>query len=432
MMVLETEKGMPVRSLKVCVIGGGSSYTPELIDGIIGLERSLPIEQVALMDIDARRLEIVGALAQRMVAVSDCAIAVRTTSDRLDALRDANYVLTQIRVGGMNARIQDERIPIRYGVIGQETTGPGGFANAMRTIPVMLDIAVDMARVAPTARLINFTNPSGIITEALAKHSEVEPIGLCNGPIGAQRAIASLLKVDPERIYMDWVGLNHLSWIRGVLLDGQEIIDDVIERAIANGLVSQFAPSLLRALRMLPSYYLDYYYNSDRIVSEQRAAERTRGDEVLEIERRLLRKYMDPALTVKPAELEQRGGAHYSTAALSLIRALEGEDSIHIVNVPNRGAIPQLPGDVVVEVPCSIAGGKVQPLPCSPLPAPIRGLVQSVKSYEELTIQAGVEGDEEAAILALNAHPLVPSFDIAQQLWEEIRSTHAQYLPQFA
>ncbi len=431
-MITKAEGEMAAKPLKVCVIGGGSTYTPELIDGIIGLGRSLPIEEVALMDVDERRLETLGALAERMVAVSRCEIAVRTTCDRLDALCDADYVVTQIRVGGMKARIQDERIPLRHGVIGQETTGPGGFANALRTIPVMLDIAADMTRVAPRARLINFTNPSGIVTEALAKHSEVEPIGLCNGPIGAQRAIAQMLDTDPERIQMDWVGLNHLSWVRGVTLDGREIIGDVIERAISSGLVSQFAPALLRGLGMLPSYYLDYYYNTNRVLSAQQAATRTRGDEVLEIERRLLDSYADPALVTKPAELGKRGGAYYSTAAVSLIRALEGEDGIHIVNVPNGGAIAGLPSNVAVEVPCAIESGTVRPLPCSPLPVTIRGLVQVVKSYEELTIQASVKGDEVAAVLALNAHPLVPSYDTAQKIWEDIKRIHARYLPQFA
>jgi 6-phospho-beta-glucosidase len=430
--ITKPEGKMPARPLKVCVIGGGSTYTPELIDGLIDLGRSLSIEEVVLMDIDAGRLETLGALARRMVAASDREMAVRTTCDRLNALRDADYVVTQIRVGGTKARIQDERIPLRHGVIGQETTGPGGFANALRTVPVMLDIAADTARVAPRARLINFTNPSGIVTEALAKHSGVTPIGLCNGPIGAQRAIAELLDTNPGRISMDWVGLNHLSWVRGVTLDGRELIGDVIERAISSGLVAQFSPALLRGLRMLPSYYLDYYYNTKRVLSEQRAAERTRGEEVLEIEQRLLDDYSDPALATKPADLGKRGGAYYSTAAVSLIRALEGEGGIHIVNVPNCGAIAELPGNVAVEVPCSIESGTVRPLPCSPLPATIRGLVQSVKSYEELTIQASVEGDDVAAVLALNAHPLVPDFEVAEKIWEDIKRVHARYLPQFA
>ena len=422
---------MDMKPLKIAVIGGGSTYTPELIDGLIDLSRSLPIGEAALMDIDVGRLEALGALARRMVASSNRQIAVTTTSDRLDALRDADYVITQLRVGGMQARIQDERIPLRYGVIGQETTGPGGFASALRTVPVMLDIAADVARVAPKARLINFTNPSGVITEALSKHSTIEPIGLCNGPIGAQRAIAELMSTDPERISMDWVGLNHLSWVRGVMLDGREIIGDVMERATSSGLVWQFSPSLLRGLGMLPSYYLDYYYNTNRVLSEQQAAERTRGEEVLEIERRLLESYADPDLATKPAELSKRGGAHYSTAAVSLIRALEGEDGIHILDVRNCGAVAELPSNVTVEVPCSIENGTVQPLPCSPLPVTIRGLVQSVKAYEELTIRASVEGDEVAAVLALNAHPLVPSFATAERIWEDIRRVHARYLPQF-
>ena len=431
-MTAEEEARMITRPLKLCIIGGGSTYTPELIGGMIDLRHSLSVEEVSLMDVDAERLETIGGLARRMVANSPCDFAVRTTCDRLDALRDADYVITQIRVGGLRARIQDERIPLKHGVIGQETTGPGGFANALRTIPVMLDIASDMARTAPKARLINFTNPSGIVTEALVKHSEVEPIGLCNGPIGAQRAIAHLLDADPKRVELDWVGLNHLSWVRGVMFDGEEIIDDVVERTISSGLLSQFSPALLRRLRMLPSYYLDYYYNTSRVLSEQLAAGRTRGDDVLEIEKHLLNRYVDPELTAKPAELEQRGGAYYSTAALSLIRAIEGEEGIHIVNAPNRGAVADLPDEVVVEVPCIVERGTVRPAACAPLPLSIRGLVQCVKSYEELTIKASVKGDEDAALLALHAHPLVPDYDTAQRIWEDIKRIHARYLPQFA
>jgi len=428
---MKTAKGPAGRPLKIGVIGGGSTYTPELVEGLLQLEKSVPIERIALMDIDERRLEVVGALARRMADASDSRAAVDLTSSREDAIRDADYVLTQIRVGGVEARIRDERIAIEHGVIGQETTGPGGFANALRTVPVVLEIAADVSRVAPGARLINFTNPSGIVTEALSKHSDLDAIGLCNGPIWAERAISDLMGVEPGQLHMEWVGLNHLSWIRGVRVDEREIIEDVIEKAIDGGFLAQFSPRLLRSLRMLPSYYLDYYYNTARVLEAQRAAGKTRGEEVREIERRLLAAYADPELEGKPAELAKRGGAHYSTAAVSLIRALELEEDEQIVNVPNEGAIVELPTDVIVEVPCTISGGEARPQPCRPLPAAIRGLIQAVKAYEELAIQAAVEGCEETAVLALHAHPLIPTFDIAECIWEDIRRAHARYLPQF-
>lgn len=421
-----------MNGLNVCVIGGGSTYTPELINGFADQESGLSVERLTLMDVDPARLEIVGGLAQRMLGASGSRIELRLSTDRAEALAGADYVLTQVRVGGMSARIRDERIPLKYGVVGQETTGPGGFAKALRTIPVILDLAADMKRVAPAARLINFTNPSGLITQAISTYTDVEAIGLCNSPIGVLNAIAEALDVDPKRIRLDYVGLNHLSWIRAVHLDGRDVIDNVIERAIAADLLPRFAPELLRALRMLPNYYLDYYYNTDRVVREQQAATQTRGEVVLEVERALLRMYEDPALTAMPKELEQRGGAHYSTAAVSLIRALETDTGdVQIVNVPNAGAIPNLPDTAVVEVPCTIDRHGAHPIPCAPLPVSIRGLVQSVKAYEELTIKAGVEGDERAAILALTVHPLVPSFDVAKGLWEEIKQANAAELPQF-
>jgi len=421
-----------MNGLNVCAIGGGSTYTPELIAGFADRESGLSVGQLTLMDINPSRLEVVGRLASRMLDASDSGIELRLSTDRAEALAGADYVLTQVRIGGMSARIRDERIPLKYGVVGQETTGPGGFAKALRTIPVMLDVAADMRRVAPAARLINFTNPSGLITQAISTYTDVEAIGLCNSPIGALNDIAEALDVDPERIGLDYVGLNHLSWIRGVHLDGRDVTDQVMEKAIAGAVDNPFSADLLQTLWMLPNYYLDYYYNTDRVVREQQAAEKTRGEVVLEVERTLLRMYEDPALTTMPKELEQRGGAHYSTAALSLIRALETDTGdIQIVNTTNRGAIPDLPDHAVVEVPCVIDRRGAHPISCAPLPASIRGLVQSVKAYEELAVKAGAEGDERAALLALTVHPLVPSFDVAKRLWEEIKQANAAQLSKF-
>jgi 6-phospho-beta-glucosidase len=259
-----------VGGLKICVIGGGSTYTPELIEGFIEAEDELPVAAIALMDIDENRLRVVGGLAERMLRAAEADIELRLTTQRKEALEGADYVITQIRVGGLACRVQDEKIALQFGVVGQETTGPCGFAKALRTIPVLLDIVHDMAKVAPGAHPINFTNPSGIITEALLRYTDTPAIGLCNSPFGFQQGIAQQLGVAPERIQLDYVGLNHLSWIRGVRLDGEDVFDQVLEGTIAVARTGEFpfSPELLETLRMLPSYYLTYYYNHDQVVTD--------------------------------------------------------------------------------------------------------------------------------------------------------------------
>jgi 6-phospho-beta-glucosidase len=423
-----------VSELKICVIGGGSTYTPELIEGFIARRDELPVTIIALMDIGEKKLRVVGGLAERMLRAAETGIELRLTTRRREALEGADYVVAQIRVGGLACRIQDEKIPLQFGVVGQETTGPGGFAKALRTIPVLLDIAHDMAEVAPGARLINFTNPSGLVTEALLKYTDIPTIGLCNSPFGFQRGIAQQLGVAPERIRLDYVGLNHLSWIRGVKLDGEDIFEKALQGAIARARAgeSPFSPHLLETLGMLPSYYLNYYYNHDQVVAEQRRAEKTRGEEVQEIEARLLELYADPNLRHKPRLLEKRGGAHYSTAAVAVISSIHRDKGeVHIVNTRNNGGLPGLPLHCVVELPSVINGSGAQAVPVAPMPPAIRGLTQAVKAYEELTVLAAVEGDEQAALQALFAHPLVPSFAAAQGLWTAIKEANRAYLPQF-
>lgn len=420
--------------LRICVIGGGSTYTPELIEGFIHKRDELPVATIALMDIDEERLRVVGGLAKRMLRAAGADVKLQLTTRRREALAGADYVITQIRVGGMACRVQDEKIPPQFGVIGQETTGPGGFAKALRTIPVLLDIAREMAQVAPDAHLINFTNPSGIITEALLKYTEIPTIGLCNSPFGFQMGIAQQFGVASERIYLDYVGLNHLSWIRGVRLDGNDVYEQVLQGAInlARQGQSPFAPELLETLGMLPSYYLTYYYNHEQMLAEQRQADRTRGEVVQEIEANLLQLYADPNLTHKPSLLANRGGAHYSTVALAVISAMHHDkNEVHIVNTRQRGALPDLPPHCVAELPALINRRGAEPLAATPLPPAIRGLVQAVKAYEELTVWAAVEGDEQTALQALLAHPLVPSFAAAQGLWAAIRKANRAYLPQF-
>ena len=419
-----------MKALKIAVVGGGSTYTPELIDGFVRYYDELPIREICLQDIDAERLDVVGGLAQRMVA--EQGIPVTLTTERAEALDGANFVLTQLRVGGMAARALDERIPLKHGVLGQETTGPGGFAKALRTVPVMLEIARDIERYAPGAWLINFTNPSGLVTQALLNYSNVRAIGLCNVPINMQRHIAQALDVEPERVELDYVGLNHLSWVRHVYLDGE----DVTARVLANAAVLDAYPvdaDLLGKMGMLLNYYLLYYYHTDRALAKQQSAERTRAEYLQEIEAELLEMYRDPSLKEKPALLEKRGGAHYSTAAVELIRAIaQDRREVHIVNVRNNGALPDLPPQSVVEVPATVGATGAKPLTCGRVPPMIRGLLTAVDAYEELTIQAAVTGDEDLAQLALLSHPLVPSWDVAKALWQDLKAAHRPYLPQFA
>ena len=417
-----------MKPLKVAVIGGGSTYTPELVDGFIRYYEELPIESIYLQDTDTNRLEIVGGLARRMLA----RIGVRlcTTTDRAEALHGADFVVTQLRVGGMAARALDERIPLDYGVIGQETTGPGGFAKALRTVPVMLEIARDVSQLAPQAWLINFTNPSGLITEAILRHTDVKAVGLCNVPINMVRTIAQALEVDPSRIELDYVGLNHLSWARRVWLDGEDVTARLLETAaLWHG---EFSPTLLQQWGMVPNYYLRYFVHTNHVLEEQQNGPQTRAEYLQEVEAELLRLYQDPNLNEKPTLLETRGGAFYSTAAVELIRAIaQDRREVHIVNVQNGSAMPDLPPESVVEVPAVISKSGPHPLAAGPLPASIRGLVVSVKAYEELTIEAAITGNEDTARLALLAHPLVPSWDAAVSLWDALKAAHHQYLPQF-
>lgn len=417
--------------VKLCVIGAGSTYTPELVEGVIARRDELPIARLALMDIDREKLDTVSGLVKRMIEAAGSGLELTVTADRAEALADADYVIVQIRVGGIAARIQDEKIPLKFGVVGQETTGPGGFAKALRTIPVMLDIAADASRLAPDAWIINFTNPSGIITEALGRYSDAQVIGLCNSPIGLQRELAQHFDARPSDVVLDYFGLNHLSWVRGVRVRGEDVTERALEAAASRH--NDREAALIRTLRMIPSGYLRYYYFKDEVVEQQLRAGQTRGETVAEVEADLLRMYRDPALTSKPKELEKRGGAHYSEAAMALISAIHNDkDEWHVVNVVNAGCIIDLPDQAVVEVPAQVSADGAHPLPVGELPLDVRGLVQAVKAYEELTVHAAVAGDRRAALLALTNHPLVPCFSVAESLLDALLEAHHEYLPQFA
>lgn len=411
--------------LNITVIGGGSTYTPELIEGFILHRESLPVQRLTLMDISAERLEVVGGLAKRML--EGTGIEIVLTTERDAAIAGSDFVLTQFRVGGLMARAQDEHIPLKYGVIGQETTGPGGFTKALRTVPQVLEIARTMERIAPHAYLINFTNPSGLVTEAVTRHTRIRALGLCNVPINMLYGVAEQLGVEPHRVTLDYVGLNHLSFARTVYLDGQ----DVTEQAL-NWREAGFDPTWLKAIKMVPNYYLKYYVHHNHALEETLRAEETRADYLLKVENELLEMYRDPALRTKPALLSERGGARYSMAAVSLIRAIANNlKEVHIVNVRNGHSLPDLPEESVVEVPAVIDAHGAVPQTMGHMPPQIRGLIQAVKAYEELTIEAALTGDRDKARLALMAHPLVPNWDTACALLDDLLKANEAYLPQF-
>jgi 6-phospho-beta-glucosidase len=418
--------------VKIAVIGGGSTYTPELIEGFGVRAARLDLDELVLHDIDRDRLAVVGGLAGRILHKLGFEGRLTLTGDREAAIEGASFVLVQLRVGGLAARLRDETIPPRFGCIGQETTGAGGFAKALRTVPVVLEIAEDTARLgAPGAWLLDFTNPAGLVTQALLDHGH-RAIGLCNMPIGFQRAFATELGVEPAQVQLEHVGLNHLSWERGVLVDGEDRLPWLIETyADQLGEEVGMPGGVVRLLEAVPSYYLRYFYFTPDVVEEQRR-ETPRAQQVMEIEAGLLEMYADPQLDVKPKLLEQRGGAFYSEAAAMLVEslALDAGD-VQVVNVRNDGAVPNLDPEAVVEVPCRITSAGAAPIPQRPLPPEMLGLVQQVKAYERLSVRAAVDGDREAALLALIANPLVGSYQVAAPLLDALLDANREHLPRF-
>lgn len=418
--------------VKVAVVGAGSTYTPELVEGFARRADRFPVDELALLDIDPERLGIVGGLAERMLRKTGFSGRLVRTLDRDEALDAASFVIVQLRVGGNRARYLDETIPPRYGCIGQETTGPGGFAKALRTVPVVLELAEETARRgAPGAWFVDFTNPTGLVTQALLDAGH-RALGLCNVAISLQREIAARLGVAPERVELEHVGLNHLSWERAVRVDGVDRLPEILDRWEELGPEEGFPGDLVRALGALPSSYLHYYYFTERILQEQRAGRRTRAEEVMEIEAELLELYRDPALDVKPALLERRGGAFYSEAAAQLVASLHaGTGDVQVVNVRNGGAIPDLPAEDVVEIPARIDREGAHPLPLAPLAPEMLGLVQHAKAYERLAIAAAIDGDRRAALKALITNPLGPDADRAPDLLAELLEAHRAHLPRF-
>jgi 6-phospho-beta-glucosidase len=432
--------------LKIAVIGGGSSYTPELIEGFILRSKELPVSDLYLVDIEPGRhkLEIVGDLAKRMIEKAGLDIRLHLTFDRREAIQDSDFVTTQMRVGMLDARARDEHIPLRYDCIGQETTGAGGFAKALRTVPVILDICKDIEELAPNAMMFNFTNPAGLVTEAVIRHSSVRSVGLCNIPINTQMQVAKILGVDVSKVNLEWVGINHLNWVTRFLVEGKDVTEELLfnESGMRGSNVKNIPDfdwdvEFLRSLRSLPCSYLRYYYMTDKLLEEEQEAARTigtRAEVVKRIEKELFDLYADPNLDQKPKQLEQRGGAYYSTAALNLMSSIFNDKrDEQIVNVRNNGILPFLPDDASIETNCVITGQGAFPVQIQTSVGPqIRGLIQIVKAYEELTVQAAVYGDYHAAIQALTIHPLVTSASVAEKILKDILAENKEYLPQFA
>jgi 6-phospho-beta-glucosidase len=416
--------------LKIAVVGGGSTYTPELVEGFARRAAVLPIDELVLLDPDAERLEIVGGLAGRILRRQGWLGRLTLTGDQSAALDGASFTLIQLRVGGQAARLVDETLPLRFGLIGQETTGPGGFAKALRTVPLVLDIADEAARRgAPGAWILDFTNPVGIVTQALLDAGH-RALGLCNVAIGFQRNLARRFEVTPDRISIDHVGLNHLSWIRAVRVDGVDRLPALLaagDEVVTLG--GDFPLEVVRALGAIPSSYLRYYYATDDVLREQRDGA-SRATDVIRIERELLDLYRDPTLDHKPELLERRGGAYYSEAAAALIESLHtGDGAVHVVDVRNDGAIPNLPDNVVVELASRIDRTGATPLATEPLAPEMLGLVQHAKAYELLAIEAAIRGEDAVALRALIANPLVRGD--APALLDALIEANLRYLPRF-
>lgn len=418
--------------MKLAVVGGGSTYTPELIDGFARLRDSLPIEELVLVDPAADRLELVGGLARRIFAKQGHPGRIVTTSDVDAGVADADAVLLQLRVGGQAARGQDETWPLECGCVGQETTGAGGLAKALRTVPVVLDIAERVRRTNPNAWIIDFTNPVGIVTRALLQAGH-KAVGLCNVAIGFQRKFARLLDVAPGEVHLDHVGLNHLTWETGVRLGGpggEDVLPKLLaEHGDAVAADLRMPREIVDRLGVVPSYYLRYFYQHDAVVEELRTKP-SRAAEVAEMERELLKMYGDPTLDEKPELLAKRGGAFYSEAAVDLAASLlgNGGSPYQVVNTVNSGTLPFLPDDAVIEVQATVDGAGAKPLAVPKLDPLYAGLIANVTAYEDLALQAALHGGRDRVFKALLAHPLVGQYTYAEALTDRLIAHNREHL----
>ncbi len=437
--------------LNITILGGGSAYTPGLIEALMRLKERVPVDRLVLMDVDKRKLDIVGALVQAMVSRKSPGTTVALTTDRRESLAGADFVLCQIRVGGLAARRLDERIPMKYGVIGQETTGPGGFAMALRTIPVMVDVARDMEELCPDAWLINYTNPTGMVEGGIKARSNIRVLSICDIPAAILYLVAHVQKLPVNSLRLDYVGLNHLGWVRRIFHGGTDILPRLLSMAkFLNAIPQQLIPSsiigvsqkdvneILKVLRLakvlgvLPSPYLQYYYLTDEILKEQSRLSKTRAEEVMEIEEELLSHY---AAVSKGREVDlwkQRGGDWHADMMVSVLSAIANDTQEEfVVNVPNGNSVRGMDPGAIIEIPCKLGSQGATPLPLEQPEPWMLGLMQVVSQYERLTIEAALEGSQRKALLALITHPLVPSITTAERILNDYLKAHKEFLPQF-
>lgn len=433
-----------MKGLKIVTIGGGSSYTPELIEGFINRIKELPVREICLVDIEEgkEKLDIITNLARRMIKAANVPIEITATLDRKKALENADFVTTQFRVGQLEARSKDEHIPLKYKMIGQETNGAGGLFKALRTIPVILDICKDIEEICPEAWLINFTNPAGLITQAVFKYTNINKIiGVCNGPINIKKNIVNLLNAKEKDIYVEFIGLNHMVFAKKVYQKGEDVTDKVVK--LATNKINQnylkniehvdWDPEFLKQLNMLPIGYVRYYWQKDLMLREQleqlNQTGKTRADIVKDIEKELFEIYKLKSTVKKPRQLEERGGAYYSEVAVELINSIYNDKrDIHTVNTLNQGAVSGLANDEVVEVNCVITKQGPIPLVTGELPLSIRGIVNQIKSFELLTVDAAIYKDYNKALLALITNPLSDNDYKSQKVFNELLAAHKNYL----
>ncbi|UFT99616.1 6-phospho-beta-glucosidase [Radiobacillus kanasensis] len=433
-------------SVKVVIVGGGSSYTPELIEGILNRHSSFPVSEIVLVDIEEgkEKLEIVGKLASRMVQSSGKPIKLSWTLNRREAFVGADFIATQIRVGGLKARAADERIPLSHGFIGQETNGAGGLFKALRTIPVLLELAKDVHEICPNAWIINFTNPAGIVTEALLKHSPHKKIiGVCNIPYNMKHSIAEILEVLPEAVRIEFIGMNHFVFGQKVLVDGMDRTEEVLDKLCddrfdyspANIVNLGWSKTFIQSTRLLPNPYHQYYFQTRDVLDKDLKAfheNGTRAEVVQTLEKSLFEIYKNPSLSEKPKELEKRGGAFYSDVACSLMDSIHNnKGDIQTVNTSNNGAISDLPDEAVIEVNCVITKDGPKPIAVGSLPGTVKGITLQMKAFEELVIRAAISGNYNDAYTALVMNPLVADEKRSKDVLDELLEAHKDHLPQF-
>ena len=422
-----------MNNITLSIIGAGSSYTPEIIERLAGMREALPVQKLFFMDIHPGRLETVAGFCRRFAKQLNFPIQIETTTDLHEAVAEAKFVITQVRVGGNTQRVLDEKIPLKYGIIGQETTGPGGMFKALRTIPVMIDIARAVESANPGAWIVNYANPTGLNTEAVQRFTQANMVGLCSGAFFPRDAVSNALGVANESVSYDYFGLNHLNFGYNLTTHGRPLTDcefDRVAETIYGGHAVQ--GGLIKNLRLLPSPYLQYFFHRRRLVAETQQKEKTRGEVVQILESEIFAAYADPAQVTKPEALSKRGGGGYSEIALEVVNAIHNNlGKVIIVNTANRGAVPFLPQDAALEMPCVVNASGIHPLVVPDIPKPIWGLIAAVKNYEQLVVEASVSGDRGTALQALLAHPLVGDYDVAQPLLDEMLEANRTFLPQF-